>query len=204
MRCPFCQSSENRVVDSRMARDGRAIRRRRQCEGCSERFTTYEVVEEAMLDVEKRDGQSEPFDPEKLLKSIRLACKKRPVGTGALSDFVERLESRMSARPRRAVTSRELGDSVLAFLRTQDPVAYVRYASVYRSFDSVEAFLSELATFEQKVEAAPEDNALDASEPPSLAFPTSNAETRRDPHTVDEIDELDDPDADIPRPELDA
>lgn len=150
MRCPFCQSSENRVVDSRMARDGRAIRRRRQCEACGERFTTYEVVEEAMLDVEKRDGQTEPFDPEKLLKSIRLACKKRPVGTGALTDFVERLESRLSARPRRVVTSRELGDAVLSFLRSQDPVAYVRYASVYRSFDSVESFLTELATFEEK------------------------------------------------------
>ena len=200
MRCPFCQSSENRVVDSRMARDGRAIRRRRQCEGCSERFTTYEVVEEAMLDVEKRDGQSEPFDPEKLLKSIRLACKKRPVGTGALSDFVERLESRMSARPRRAVTSRELGDSVLAFLRTQDPVAYVRYASVYRSFDSVEAFLSELATFEQKVEATPDGDALQGADVKSTASPES--ETRRAPDEPDERDDLD-ADADIPRPELD-
>jgi transcriptional repressor NrdR len=165
MRCPFCQSAENRVVDSRMARDGRAIRRRRQCEGCSERFTTYEVVEEALLDVEKRDGQSEPFDAEKLLRSIRIACKKRPIGLGALTDFVERLESRLSARPKRVVNSQELGEAVLAFLRTQDPVAYVRYASVYRSFASVEAFLDELRTFEQKAARA----APPPEEPPGTA-----------------------------------
>jgi len=188
-----------------MARDGRAIRRRRQCESCSERFTTYEVVEEAMLDVEKRHGQSEPFDPEKLLKSIRLACKKRPVGTGALSDFVERLESRLSARPRRVVTSRELGDSVLAFLRTQDPVAYVRYASVYRSFDSVEAFLNELATFEQEVEAAPGADALDAPSAP-LAPSTlqAPAQTTAPPRAEAGADDMLAADATLPRPELDA
>jgi len=148
MKCPYCQHGESRVVDSRLARDGRAIRRRRHCEGCNERFTTYELIEEAMVDVVKRDGQSEPFDPEKLLRSIRLACKKRPVSTAALTDFVDRLESKFSARPKRSVSSGEVGDAVLAFLRHQDPVAYVRYASVYRSFDSVDAFLRELQTFE--------------------------------------------------------
>lgn len=148
MKCPYCQHGDSRVVDSRLARDGRAIRRRRHCEGCNERFTTYELVEEAMVDVVKRDGQSEPFDPEKLLRSIRLACKKRPVATAALTDFVDRLESKFSARPKRVVSSGEVGDAVLAFLRLQDPVAYVRYASVYRSFDSVDAFLRELGTFE--------------------------------------------------------
>lgn len=135
------------MVDSRLAREGRAIRRRRQCEACSGRFTTYEVVEETMIDVEKRDGQSEPFDPEKLLRSIRLACKKRPIGTAALSDFVDRLESKLATRPKRVVSSKELGDAVMVFLRDLDPVAYVRYASVYRSFASVDAFMRELATF---------------------------------------------------------
>jgi transcriptional repressor NrdR len=147
VRCPFCQHSENRVVDSRLAREGRAIRRRRHCEKCAGRFTTYEVVEETMIDVEKRDGQSEPFDPEKLLRSIRLACKKRPIGTAALSDFVDRLESKLATRPKRVVSSTELGDAVMVFLRDLDPVAYVRYASVYRSFASVDAFMRELETF---------------------------------------------------------
>ncbi len=150
MKCPFCQHSENRVVDSRLARDGRAIRRRRHCEGCSGRFTTYEVIEETMIDVEKRDGQSEPFDPEKLLRSVRLACKKRPIGTAVISDFVDRLESRFSTRPKRSVSSTEIGDAVMVFLRDLDPVAYVRYASVYRSFDSVDAFLGELRTFAKR------------------------------------------------------
>ncbi len=157
MKCPFCQHSENRVVDSRLARDGRAIRRRRHCEGCSGRFTTYEVIEETMIDVEKRDGQSEPFDPEKLLRSVRLACKKRPIGTAVISDFVDRLESRFSTRPKRSVSSTEIGDAVMVFLRDLDPVAYVRYASVYRSFDSVDAFLGELRTFAKRpAEAKPE------------------------------------------------
>lgn len=147
MKCPYCQSLENRVVDSRLARDGRAIRRRRACGGCNGRFTTYEVPEETLIDVKKRDGQTEPFDPEKLLRSVRLACKKRPVGTPSLSDFVDRLESRLSARPGRVVSSNEIGDEVLAFLRGLDPVAYVRYASVYRSFASVHEFLNEISTF---------------------------------------------------------
>jgi len=162
MRCPFCQHAENRVVDSRLARDGRAIRRRRHCEGCAARFTTYEVVEETMIDVGKRDGQNEPFDPEKLLRSVRLACKKRPIGTAALTDFVDRLESRFSSRPKRSVSSTEIGDAVMVFLRDLDPVAYVRYASVYRSFDSVDAFLGELRTFAKR---APEPTTRSSERP---------------------------------------
>jgi transcriptional repressor NrdR len=141
---------ENRVVDSRLARDGRAIRRRRQCEGCSGRFTTYELAEEAMVDVEKRDGQSEPFDAEKLLRSIRLACKKRPVGSTELSDFIEGLESRLATRPKRTVRSSEIGDAVLLFLRDIDPVAYVRYASVYRQFQDIGEFIDEIQLLEKR------------------------------------------------------
>lgn len=157
MKCPFCQHDENRVVDSRLAREGRAIRRRRHCEGCQGRFTTYEVVEETMIDVEKRDGSSEPFDPEKLLRSVRLACKKRPVATQVVAEFVDRLESKLSSRPKRLVSSKEIGDAVMVFLRDLDPVAYVRYASVYRSFDSVDAFLGELRTFAPKPGDAEKD-----------------------------------------------
>lgn len=147
MRCPYCASMENRVIDSRMAREGRSIRRRRHCEGCQERFTTYEVIEETLADVEKRNGVTEPFSAEKLLRSLRLACKKRPVPLNALTEFVEKLEGRISARPRRTIRSLEIGDAVLAFLRDVDPVAYVRYASVYRSFASIAEFTRELDTF---------------------------------------------------------
>ncbi len=147
MRCPFCDAERNRVVDSRMARDGRAIRRRRHCEGCRERFTTYEVIEDTLADVEKRGGHAEPFDKDKLIRSLRLACQKRPVAAAELSRFAERLEARISARPRRAVTSQEIGDAVMAYLRDLDPVAYVRYASVYRSFDTIDEFTEELRTF---------------------------------------------------------
>jgi transcriptional repressor NrdR len=149
MKCPYCQSLENRVVDSRLARDGRAIRRRRACASCNGRFTTYEIPEETLLDVRKRDGQTEPFDAEKLLRSVRLACKKRPVETVSLSEFVDRLEARLASRPGRVVSSREIGDEVLSFLRGLDPVAYVRYASVYRSFGSVNEFLQEISTFDR-------------------------------------------------------
>lgn len=147
------------MVDSRMARDGRAIRRRRQCEGCSERFTTYELIEEAMVDVAKRGGGSEPFDADKLLRSIRLACKKRPIGTTTLSGFIEQLESKLATRPKRTVRSTEIGDAVMRFLRDLDPVAYVRYASVYRSFDSVGAFMQELETFAEPTRPADSDDA---------------------------------------------
>ncbi len=144
MRCPYCQHADTRVIDSRLAREGRAIRRRRQCEQCAERFTTFEMAEETMVEVEKRHGQTEVFDPDKLLKSIRLACKKRPVRMEALAAFVEQFEARLMRQPRRVVSSTEVGDEVLAFLRGLDPVAYVRYASVYRSFGSVDEFVREI------------------------------------------------------------
>ncbi len=144
MRCPYCQNADTRVIDSRLAREGRSTRRRRQCETCSQRFTTFEVAEEAMVEVEKRDGQLQMFDPDKLLRSIRLACKKRPVRMEVAATFVEQLEARLMKSGRRLVTSREVGDEVLVFLKSVDPVAYVRYASVYRSFGSVDEFVREI------------------------------------------------------------
>ena len=156
MRCPFCASTENRVLDSRMARDGRAIRRRRQCDPCEGRFTTYETIEETRPDVTKNGGHSEPFDRDKLLRSLRLACKKRPIGLEVLTDFVHRLEANVASLPRRTVTTAVVGDQVLNFLRTQDPVAYVRYASVYRSFGSVEEFMNELLTLQNSPDDDPE------------------------------------------------
>ena len=149
MRCPFCGSLENRVIDSRMARDGRAIRRRRMCGECSERFTTYEVVEEAMAEVIKKDESSEIFDRKKLLKSMGLALQKRPFDMDALTTFVDRLEAQVAAMPRRTINTRELGEHVLGFLHKLDAVAYVRYASVYREFTSVDEFTAELSNLQE-------------------------------------------------------
>ena len=144
MKCPFCASLENRVIDSRLARDGQAIRRRRMCSDCSERFTTYETVTESMIEVVKQDGRTEPFDRDKLLRSLRLPTQKRPVSLQELTSFVDSLESRLLQLSRKHVRSHEIGDMVLELLRDLDPVAYVRYASVYRSFKSVEEFMAEL------------------------------------------------------------
>ena len=150
MRCPFCGSVDTRVVDSRAAREGRSIRRRRRCSRCDERFTTYEVVEETMIDVVKKDGSTEPFDREKLLRSLRLACQKLDVDRGELTAFTEGLEARLAATPRRTIGSDEVGERVLAFLLALNPVAYVRYASVYRSFATVEEFMTELRKLHER------------------------------------------------------
>lgn len=146
MKCPFCGDTDTRVVDSRVARDSKAIRRRRHCSACAQRFTTYEVIEETIAEVIKRDTRSEPFERSKLLKSMRLACKKRPVTLEELTDLVDKLEARIAQLPRKTITSDKLGEAVLTFLRDLDAVAYVRYASVYRSFSSVEEFMDELKT----------------------------------------------------------
>jgi len=170
MHCPFCGAMENRVIDSRMAREGRAIRRRRSCDQCQERFTTYEVVEDTLADVEKKNGITEPYDAEKLVRSLRLACKKRPVTLGALTEFAERLGGRIAGRPRRSIRSQEIGDAVLAFLRDLDPVAYVRYASVYRSFATIDEFTRELMTFQPPPSLDDPGPSDDEAEPP-LEFP---------------------------------
>ena len=150
MHCPFCPSDDTRVIDSRLARAGRAIRRRRHCENCEERFTTYEVIEDVVPDVIKENGRIEPFNREKVLRSVRLPCQKRPVGLEELSAFVDRLEAQVASMPGRTVKSRVIGELILAFLRTCDAVAYVRYASVYRSFNSVDEFMRELKLLQEQ------------------------------------------------------
>lgn len=148
MHCPFCECADTRVIDSRLAREGRAIRRRRSCETCDARFTTYESIEGTRPDVVKKDGVQQPFARDKVLKSIRLACKKRPVDLDLLTTFVDRLELELMTMPKRTVSTETIGDRVLRFLRGLDPVAYVRYASVYRSFSSVDEFLAELTALQ--------------------------------------------------------
>ena len=142
MRCPYCHETEDRVVDSRTSREGRAIRRRRECVSCGRRFTTYEVVEERPVQVIKNDGTVESFDRDKLLRSIRLPCVKRPITAAEIEDMVDAIEDELSSRDQ--VPSMELGEQVMKQLREKDYVAYVRFASVYRNFQDIEEFVEEL------------------------------------------------------------
>lgn len=144
MRCPFCGTLENKVIDSRLAYGGEATRRRRECEGCSRRYTTYERVEQSLPMILKKDGRRQPFDRGKLLAGLRRACVKRPVTPDALERMLDDIERALAERGENEVQSSEIGVLVLAALRDLDPVAYVRFASVYRDFKDVEEFLNEL------------------------------------------------------------
>lgn len=144
MKCPFCGHEEDKVVDSRTSSDGVAIRRRRECLQCGKRFTTYEHVEEQPLMVIKKDGRREPFDRHKLLAGLVKACEKRPVSMDDLEGLVDELERDLSQHFEREVASREIGERVMRKLHALDPVAYVRFASVYREFKDVEQFMREL------------------------------------------------------------
>ena len=144
MKCPFCGNQEDKVVDSRASSDGGAIRRRRECLSCGKRFTTYEKIEEQALMVIKKDGRREPFDRNKLLAGLVKACEKRPVSMDDLERLVDELERELSQQFEREVPSREAGERVMKKLHALDPVAYVRFASVYREFKDVEQFMREL------------------------------------------------------------
>ena len=144
MKCPFCGHEEDKVVDSRASSDGASIRRRRECLSCGKRFTTYEHVEEQPLMVIKKDGRREPFDRHKLLGGLVKACEKRPVSMDALERLVDELERELSQQFEREAPSREIGERVMKKLHAIDPVAYVRFASVYREFKDVEQFMREL------------------------------------------------------------
>ena len=151
MRCPNCGAPDSRVTDSRDT--GEEIRRRRECAECGVRFTTYERIQHAALIVAKRDGRREEFDREKLLRSIRLACVKRPLPTGALDKLVEEIESDLQRLGRAEVPASVIGDAALRRLREIDPVAYVRYASVYRDFDDLDGFIKEIREYQSADEA---------------------------------------------------
>ena len=144
MKCPFCGHQEDKVVDSRASGEGDAIRRRRECLACAKRFTTYEHLEEQPLMVIKKDGRREPFDHNKLLAGLVKACEKRPVSMEQLEHMVDELERELSQQFEREVPSREVGERVMKKLHAVDPVAYVRFASVYREFKDVEQFMREL------------------------------------------------------------
>jgi transcriptional repressor NrdR len=140
MRCPFCGHLEDRVVDSREAQDGQATRRRRECLGCERRFTTYERVEDSLPSLVKKDGRREAFDRRKLLEGLRRACQKRPVSQERIDEMATRVERRLQESGEREVRSSAVGELVMEMLRAEDPVAYVRFASVYRDFRDVGEF----------------------------------------------------------------
>lgn len=145
MRCPFCGTLDNKVIDSRLSHGGETTRRRRECVACGRRYTTYEKVELALPSVVKKDGRRQPFDREKLMRGLRRACVKRPVSEEALEQLLDDLERQLSERGEAEVPSAEVGRLVLAALRSLDQVAYVRFASVYRDFKDVHEFMAELS-----------------------------------------------------------
>ena len=144
MRCPFCGYEDSKVIDSRPAEDGAAIRRRRECIKCSERFTTYEKIESLPIMVIKKDKTREQFDREKLLIGITRACEKRPVETQRLDLLVDKIESDLYNTLKREISSTEIGEKVMEGLKEIDEVAYVRFASVYRQFKDVSTFVAEV------------------------------------------------------------
>jgi transcriptional repressor NrdR len=155
MRCPACDATENRVVDTRASRGGRAVRRRRECTVCGARFTTYEYVEERPIQVLKRSGAVEEFDRAKLLGSIRLACAKRPVSASQMEQVVDDIEDELSREAGLEVPSVRLGALVMDHLRPLDRVAYVRFASVYRNFQDAgefQEFVDEMAAAQEREE----------------------------------------------------
>lgn len=144
MRCPFCGGVENKVVDSRLVKEGDAIRRRRECLDCTKRFTTYERVEYILPLVIKRDGRREAFDRLKILGGVKKACEKRPISIEDLERLVDRIEAVCQERGDREIESTDLGERVMKELQRLDEVAYVRFASVYRQFRDLSDFMSEL------------------------------------------------------------
>ncbi len=151
MRCPFCGAEDTRVIDSRPAGEGAQVRRRRECTECGERFTTYERVELVLPRVVKRDGKREPFDEDKLRAGMLRALEKRPVATEQVEAAVERVKRRLRETGEREVSSRDIGEWVMEELRGLDQVAYVRFASVYRSFQDVNAFREEIERLQREL-----------------------------------------------------
>jgi len=143
MRCPVCEKDEDKVIDSRSAKGGSVIRRRRECLGCGYRFTTYETIEQTPIYVVKRDGRREPFNREKLLGGILTACKKRPIPMETLETIVAEIETRIHNESPVEVPSQAIGELVMDKLQELDEVAYVRFASVYRQFKNVQEFMDE-------------------------------------------------------------
>ena len=150
MRCPYCQYGESRVVDSRSADDGSTIRRRRECNQCGRRFTTYEAVEKMPLMVVKRDGRREPFDRNKILNGIIRSCDKRDISMERITEFVNSIERDIRNTIAQEVSANKIGEMVMERLKDFDEVAYIRFASVYRRFADISNFLEELKDLQER------------------------------------------------------
>lgn len=150
MHCPFCNATDTKVIDSRLAAEGMQVRRRRQCIECAERFTTFEIVEVVMPRIIKSSGKIEPYDVAKLKRSISLPLQKRPVSLDAVEAMISRIEKSLRFTGEREISSKKLGEIVMNELKMLDDVAYVRFASVYRDFQDIDAFAKELANIRPK------------------------------------------------------
>ena len=153
MRCPFCSAVEDKVVDTRPSDNEQVIRRRRECIGCGRRFTTYERVDEMLPTVVKKDGRREKFDRDKILRGLRASCNKRPVSVEQIESIADSIERDLQDRGDKEVSSALIGEKAMARLREADEVAYVRFASVYRSFRDIDEFLAELGKLVKAREA---------------------------------------------------
>jgi len=145
MHCPYCSVTDCRVVDSRLVSGGAVTWRRRECEGCKRRFTTYERLENSLPTVVKKNGQREAFSREKLLRSLRIACNKRPISIDVLDEIVGQVKRNLAEAGNRKVSSQAIGQVVMEALKRTDEVAYVRFASVYKSFRDIDAFMLEMS-----------------------------------------------------------
>lgn len=151
MRCPYCGQGDSRVLETRLADDGYSIRRRRECQGCQNRFTTFEKLDDLPLLVVKKDGRREPFDQHKILNGLLKACEKRPVSLEQLENVAAEIERKLKSESlKREISSVEIGEMVMERLKEIDEVAYVRFASVYREFKDITTFLKEIETLQKR------------------------------------------------------
>ena len=146
MKCPFCDNQEDKVIDSRVSKEGNAIRRRRECLKCGKRFTSYERVEEVVTMVIKKDGRREPFNADKIRSGLLIACKKRPVETDRIDGIVDTIEKKLIGLGEKEIPSSRIGEEIMAALKDLDKVAYVRFASVYRQFKDINELMDEVKT----------------------------------------------------------
>jgi transcriptional repressor NrdR len=153
MHCPFCSAIDTKVIDSRLVGEGKQVRRRRECILCNQRFTTYEIAELTLPRVVKRDGRRQPFDEEKLRNGMQHALQKRPVGTEQIEEAIQRIMHKLRSNGEREVNSQIIGELIMDELRKLDKVAYVRFASVYRSFQDVNAFREEINKLQKNTDS---------------------------------------------------
>jgi transcriptional repressor NrdR len=155
MKCPFCGHPEDKVIDSRESKEGELIRRRRECLQCSRRFTTYERIDEIPYMVVKKDGRREKFERQKVMTGLLKASEKRPISMSKLAEIIDEVEGRLAENPDRELATTEIGEMLMRRLRSLDKIAYVRFASVYRDFQDVEAFLDEVSELRREPATPP-------------------------------------------------